>query len=165
MPTFFHGDHASTFISGSWLRGLHDFDLERAYKLILKNATVPGKGGRRYLDEYMERGWIAEKDTVNVPTWDEYKGAVTKTQEYAYDDYAVALVAKELGDEANYKLMMERSNNYKTLFDPSTGFWRGKIDDGSWIQDFDPYYPYYQYMYREANAWNALFFAPTTPKA
>ena len=49
------------FISGSWLRGLHDFDLERAYKLILKNATVPGKGGRRYLDEYMERGWIAEK--------------------------------------------------------------------------------------------------------
>jgi hypothetical protein len=48
MPTFFHGDHASTFISGSWLRGLHDFDLERAYKLILKNATVPGKGGRRY---------------------------------------------------------------------------------------------------------------------
>ena len=98
------------------MRGLHDFDLERAYKLILKNATVPGKGGRRYLDEYMERGWIAEKDTVNVPTWDEYKGAVTKTQEYAYDDYAVALVAKELGDEANYKLMMERSNNYKTLF-------------------------------------------------
>ena len=112
----------------------------------------------------MERGWIAEKDTVNVPTWDEYKGAVTKTQEYAYDDYAVALVAKELGDEANYKLMMERSNNYKTLFDPSTGFWRGKIDDGSWIQDFDPYYPYYQYMYREANAWNALFFAPHDPE-
>ena len=67
MPTFFHGDHASTFISGSWLRGLRDFNLERAYKLILKNATVPGKGGRRYLDEYMERGWIAEKDTVNVP--------------------------------------------------------------------------------------------------
>ena len=105
---------------------MHDFDLERAYKLILKNATVPGKGGGRYLDEYMERGWIAEKDIVNVPTWDEYIGAVTKTQEYAYDDYAVAFVAKELGDEANYKLMKERSNNYKTLFDPSTGFWRGK---------------------------------------
>lgn len=164
MPTFFHGDHASTFISGSWLRGLHDFDLNRAYKLILKNATVPGEGGRRYLDEYIKRGWIAEKDTVNVPTQDEYKGAVTKTVEYAYDDYAVALVAKELGDEANYKLLMKRSENYKTLFDPSTGFWRGKIDNGSWIKDFDPYYPYYQYMYREANAWNALFFAPHDPE-
>ena len=164
MPTFFHGDHASTFISGSWLRGIRNFDLQRAYKLLLKNATVPGRGGRPYLDEYLERGWIAEKDTTHVPFWDEYKGAVTKTVEYAYDDYAVALVAKELGDDANYQTLMERSNNYKTLFDPSTGFWRGKIDNGSWIEDFDPYYPYYQYMYREANAWNSLFFAPHDPE-
>ena len=164
MPTFFHGDHASTFIAGSWLRGLRDFDLQRAYNLILKNATVPGKGGRPYLDEYIKRGWIAEKDTVNVPTQDEYKGAVTKTVEYAYDDYAVALVAKELGDKENYDVLMKRANNYKTLFDPGTGFWRGKIEDGSWIADFDPYYPYYQYMYREANAWNALFFAPHDPE-
>lgn len=164
MPTFFHGDHASTFIAGTWLRGIQNFDLERAYKLILKNATVPGRGGRRYLDEYLERGWIAEKDTANVPTWDEYKGAVTKTVEYAYDDYAVGLVAKELGDEENYEKMMKHSENYKNLFDPSTGFWRGKIDDGSWIADFDPYYPYFQYMYREANAWNALFFAPHDPE-
>lgn len=160
MPTFFHGDHASVFVAGTYLRGLTDFDLQRAYNLLLKNATVPGRGGRPYLDEYMERGWIAEKDTTNVPTQDEYKGAVTKTVEYAYDDYATALIAKELGDMANYEMLMGRTSNYKNLFDPGTGFWRGKIDDGSWIVDFDPYYPYYQYMYREANAWNSLFFAP-----
>lgn len=164
MPTFFHGDHASTFISGTWLRGIQDFDLERAYRLILKNATVPGRRGRIYLDEYLERGWISEKDTTNVPTWDEYKAGVTKTVEYAYDDYAVALVAKELGDEANHDLMMKHSQNYKNLFDPSTGFWRGKIDDGTWVKEFDPYYPYFQHMYREANAWNALFFAPHDPE-
>lgn len=164
MPTFFHGDHASVFVSGSYLRGIKDFDLNRAYELLLQNAFVPGRGGRPYLDEYMERGWIAEKDTVNVPTWDEYKGAVTKTVEYAYDDYAIALIAKELGDEENYEVLMERSDNYKKVFDPATGFWRGRIDDGSWIEDFDPYYPYYQYMYREANAWNALFFAPHDPE-
>ena len=160
MPTFFHGDHASVFVAGTYLRGLRGYDIERAYKLLLKNATVPGRGGRPYLDEYIERGWIAEKDTVNVPTWDEYKAAVTKTVEYAYDDYATALIAKELGDEENYKLLMSRTSNYKNLFDPSTGFWRGRIDDGSWIKDFDPYYPYYAYMYREANAWQSLFFAP-----
>lgn len=160
MPTFFHGDHASTFVTGSYLRGLKDFDLQRAYKLLLKNATVPGRGGRPYLDEYLERGWIAEKDTTNVPTWDEYKGAVTKTVEYAYDDYATALIAKELDDTENYEKLMAHSSNYKNLFDPSTGFWRGKIEDGSWIKEFDPYYPYFQYMYREANAWNSLFFAP-----
>lgn len=164
MPTFFHGDHASTFVAGSYFRGLKDFDLRRAYKLLLKNATVPGNGGRPYLDEYLKRGWIAEKDTLNVPTEDEYKGAVAKTLEYAYDDYAVALIARELGDKENHDLLMKHSENYKTLFDPSTGFWRGRIDDGSWIKDFDPYYPYYQYMYREANAWQALFFAPHDPE-
>ena len=164
MPTFFHGDHASVFVAGSYLRGLTDFDLERAYKLLLKNATVPGRGGRPYLDEYMERGWIAEKDTTNVPTWNEYKAAVTKTVEYAYDDYATALIAKVLGDDDNYRMLMARTGNYKNLFDPSTGFWRGRIDDGSWIVDFDPYYPYYAYMYREANAWQSLFFAPHDPE-
>ena len=164
MPTFFHGDHASVFVAGSWLRGIRDFDLERAYKLLLKNATVPGRGGRPYLQEYIDKGWIPEKDTVNVPTWDEYKAAVTKTVEYAYDDYATALIAKELGDMENHDLLMSRTGNYKNLFDPSTGFWRGRIEDGSWIKDFDPYYPYFAYMYREANAWQSLFFAPHDPE-
>ncbi|MDR3060642.1 MAG: GH92 family glycosyl hydrolase [Dysgonamonadaceae bacterium] len=164
MPTFFHGDHASAFVAGTYLRGLKDFDLERAYQLLLKNATVPGRGGRPYLNEYMNRGWIAEKDTTNVPTWDEYKAAVTKTVEYAYDDYATALISKELGDKENYKMLMKRSGNYKNLFDPVTGFWRGRIDNGNWIRDFDPYYPYFAYMYREANAWQSLFFAPHDPQ-
>lgn len=164
MPTFFHGDHASTFVSGAWLRGVRDFDLERAYKLLLKNATVPGRGGRPYLDEYMERGWIAEKDTTNVPTEHEYKAAVTKTVEYAYDDYATALIAQELKDKKNHKMLMKRSQNYKNLFDPSTGFWRGRIASGEWVKEFDPYYPYYAYMYREANAWQSLFFAPHDPE-
>ena len=167
MPTFFHGDHASTFVAGSWLRGLRDFDLKRAYALMLKSATVPGRGGRPYLNEYLERGWISEKDTTNVPTEDEYKGSVTKTVEYAYDDYATALVAHELKDKKNEKLLLRHSQNYKTLFDPSTGFWRGKVirdGKGLWIEDFRPNYPYYQYMYREADAWNSLFFAPHDPK-
>lgn len=163
MPTYFHGDHASTFISGTWLRGLHTFDLKRAYQLILKNATVPGRGGRSYLEEYMQQGWIAEKDTTNVPTWDEYKASVTKTLEYAYDDYAVALVAHDLKDKKNEKLLMERAKNYKNVYDPETGFMRGRIADGSFIKDFRPDYPYYAYMYREATGWNSLFYAPHDP--
>lgn len=160
MPTFFHGDHASTFVAGSYQRGLRGFDLNRAYQLILKNATVPGRGGRPYLDEYLKQGWIAEKDTTQVPYYDEYKAAVTKTLEYAYDDYATAQVAKILGDTKNYKLLMKHSQNYQNVFDPSTGFFRGRIADGSFIKEFDPYYPYFAYMYRESNAWNNLFFAP-----
>lgn len=163
MPTFFHGDHASTFVIGAWQRGVRGFDLERAYRLLLKNATVPGRGGRPYLDEYISQGWIAEKDTTDVPTEDEYKAAVTKTVEYAYDDYATALVAQVLKDKSNYSLLLKRSANYKTLFDPSTGFWRGKTANGEWVKEFDPYMPYYAYLYREANAWQSLFFAPHDP--
>lgn len=164
MPTFFHGDHASTFISGTWRRGIHDFDLERAYKLILKNATVAGRNGRRYMDEYLERGWISDKDTTNLPFFNEFKGGVQKVLEYSYDDYATAQVAKILGDKENYEFLMKQSQNYKKMFDPSTGFYRGRIDDGSWYKDFDPYYPYFQHMWREANAWNVLFYPPHDPK-
>ena len=164
MPTFFHGDHASTFISGTWRRGIHDFDLERAYKLILKNATVAGRNGRRYMDEYLERGWISDKDTTNLPFFNEFKGGVQKVLEYSYDDYATAQVAKILGDKENYEFLMRQSQNYKKMFDPSTGFYRGRIDDGSWYKDFDPYYPYFQHMWREANAWNVLFYPPHDPK-
>lgn len=164
MPTFFHGDHCSTWVAGMWTRGIRDFDLQRAYQLLLKNATVPGRGGRPFLDEYIERGWIAEVDSTGVTTEQEYKAAVTKTQEYAYDDYAVAQLAKLLGDKQNYKLLMQRSSNYKNLFNPANGFWQGKTADGQWVRDFDPYYPYYAYQYREANAWQSLFFAPHDPE-
>lgn len=164
MPTFFHGDHASTFVSGSWLRGIRDFDLQRAYKLLLKNATVPGRGGRPYMDEYLKQGWVAEKDTDNVPYYNEYKAAVTKTLEYSYDDYATALIAKELGDTKNYKLLMEHSKNYRNVFDPSTGFYRGRVPSGAFVRQFDPYYPYFAYQFREANAWQSLFYAPHDPQ-
>lgn len=164
MPTFFHGDHASAFVAGSWLRGIRGFDLQRAYRLLLRNATVPGRGGRAYLDEYLRRGWIAEKDTLNVPYYDEYKAAVTKTLEYSYDDYATALIARLLGDKKNYRLLMKHSRNYRNVFDPSTGFYRGRVESGRFVSQFDPYYPYFAYQYREANAWQSLFYAPHDPE-
>lgn len=160
MPTFFHGDHASTFVSGTWLRGIRGFDLERAYKLLLRNAIVPGRGGRIYLEEYLKQGWISDSGLPDIPFYDEYKGGVAKTLEYSYDDYATALVADVLGDTANRDLLLAHSRNYRNVFDPSTGFYRGRTDDGAWITPFNPYYPYYQHMYREANAWEVLFYPP-----
>lgn len=164
MPTFFHGDHASAFIAGAYARGVRNFDLKAAYKLLWRNAFVPGKGGRPFLKEYMENGYVAEKDTTWIPFYVECKAAVTKTLEYAYDDYATALIAKELGDKKSYRTLMKRSSNYKNVFDPSTGFFRGRLDQKRWVTPFDPYYPYFAFMYREANAWQSLFFAPHDTK-
>ncbi len=69
-------------------------------------------------------------------------------------------MAKKLGDTANYRVLMQRSTNYKNVFDPSTRFMRGRLENGDWVKNFDPQYPYYEYMYREANAWQVSFFAP-----
>lgn len=160
MPTFFHGDHSSPFIAGAYLRGVRNFDLDATYKMLLRNALVPGRGGRPFLDEYLSRGYVAEIDTTWVPFDVHGKAAATKTVEYAYDDYATALLARELGDTLFYNILMEHSQNYKNVFDPSTGFIRGRLASGEWVTPFDPYYPYFEFMYREANAWQSLFFAP-----
>ena len=162
MPTFFHGDHASAFISGSYLRGLRNFDVKSAYNLLLRNATVEG-GTRPFITEYMEKGYISDPDIQHPVIETKAKAGVTKTLEYAYDDYAVALLAKELKDTANYNMLMKRTGNYKNMFDPSTELMRGRLANGDWVKNFDPQYPYYEYMYREANAWQSSFFAPHDP--
>jgi predicted alpha-1,2-mannosidase len=159
IPTFFHGDHAAAFIAGSYLRGLHAFDVKDAYRLLLRNATVEG-GTRPHIAEYKKKGYISEIDIENPKVETVGSAGVTKTLEYAYDDYAVALLAKELKDDPNYALMMQRSKNYKNMFDPSTGLMRGRLENGEWIKNFNPQFPYYEYMYREANAWESSFFAP-----
>jgi predicted alpha-1,2-mannosidase len=162
MPTFFHGDHASVFITGSYLRGLRDYNVNTAYRLMLKNATV--EGTRKYVDEYNTKGYIAELDVPNPVTETVTKAAVTKTLEYAYDDYAVALLGQQLNDTANYRMLMKRTKNYKNVFNPLTGFMEGRLANGDWVKNFNPYYPYYEYMYREANAWQSSFFVPQDVK-
>ena len=159
MPTFFHGDHAAAFIAGSYLRGLRGYDIQSAYHLLLRNATVEGPS-RPYLAEYINKGYVSELDVPNPRVETKGRAGVTKTLEYAYDDYAVALVAKELKDETNYAMLMKRSRNYTNTFDPSTGLMRGRLADGEYVKNFNPQFPYYEYMYREANAWESSFFAP-----
>ncbi|WP_121355214.1 GH92 family glycosyl hydrolase [Flavisolibacter nicotianae] len=159
IPTFFHGDHAASFIAGSYLRGIDDFDVKGAYNLLLRNAYVEGSS-RPHLNEYREKGFISEPDLPNPHVETKANTGVSKTLEYAYDDYALAQMAKKLGDTAHYRELMERSKNYKNVFDPSTRFMRGRLANGDWVKNFNPQYPYYEYMYREANAWQVSFFAP-----
>ncbi len=159
IPTFFHGDHGASSITGAYLRGIDDFDVKGTYEILLKNANVSG-GARPHIAEYIEKGFISDPDIKNPHVETKANAGVSKTLEYAYDDYSLAQMAKKLGDSANYKILMARSNNYKNMFDPSTRFMRGRLANGDWISPFDPQYPYYEYMYREANAWQMSFFAP-----
>ncbi|TWT37115.1 Glycosyl hydrolase family 92 [Posidoniimonas corsicana] len=159
MPTFFHGDHAAPFIAGAYLRGLRGFDAQRAYELLLRNATLENRT-RPHVLAYIDKGYVPEQDVADPVLETVANAGVTKTLEYAYDDYAVARLAEALGDADNQRLLMQRTGAYKNVFDESTGFMRGRLASGEWIKEFDPERVFYEYMYREANAWQSTFFAP-----
>lgn len=159
IPTFFHGDHGASSIAGAYLRGIDNFDINATYQLLLRNANVPGRA-RPYLAEYIAKGFISDPDIPKPHVETKAKAGVSKTLEYSYDDYSLAQIAIKLGDTTNYRILMARSNNYKNVFDPTTRFMRGRLENGDWIENFNPQYPYYEYMYREANAWQVSFYAP-----
>lgn len=160
MPTFFHGDHAAPFITGTYLRGVRGYDVQKAYELLIRNATVENRRARPHVAEFIEKGYVSTPVVDNPTVETKAKAGVTKTLEYAYDDYAIARLAKELGDEKTFETFTKRAQNYKNVFDSETGLMRGRLENGDWVEPFDPKFPYYEYMYREANAWQSSFFAP-----
>ncbi len=168
LATSFHGDFASSYIAGAYARGVRGYDIKKAYRLMLNNANSPGGNGvrvpRPHNDDYLKLGYVAEANISNPTTETVSTAGATKTLEFAYSDYSIAQVAKALGDKDVYDAMMKRSKNYKNVFDSQTGFMRGRLADGSWVTPFDPLYPYYEFMYREANAWQSSFFVPQDTK-
>lgn len=138
------GDHVSTTIADAYMKGIRDFDAESAWKYMRQNAFdhpstddyLDGKG-RRALKSYLQYGYIPLEDSV----WDAFHRyeQVSRTLEYAFDDYALAMFAKELGKEDDYVTLIKRSSNWKNVFDVKTGYVRGRNADGKWIEPFDPY--------------------------
>ncbi len=87
--------------------------------------------------------------------------SVSKTLEYAYDDWCIAQLAKRLNKPEDYKLFSERSEVYKNLFDKNVGFMRGRLSDGSWKTPFSPKFSSHrQDEYTEGNAWQYSWFVP-----
>ena len=137
------GDHVSTMISDAYIKGINDFDIEKAYMFMRQNAfdSPPEKDylegkGRRALPSYIRYGYIPLEDSV----WDAFhrREQVSRTLEYALDDYALSRVAKAIGRKDDYQLLSERSGNYRNVFDKQTGYVRGRYADGRWKEPFDP---------------------------
>jgi predicted alpha-1,2-mannosidase len=160
MNTSFHGDHASLMYDGAWQRGI-PFDYAAAYNYLRKNATDP-KGPRDYLVEYMKNGWIADIVPPGNPSppYAGGKAGVATTLEYAWDDHALADLARRLGKVDDAQMFLRRAGNYRNVFDASTGFMRGRTSDGRWISPFDPGEPYYNFMMKEASGWSTLWLVP-----
>ena len=163
MPIFFHGDHASVFVTGSYLRGIRGFDVQKAYELMKHNATEENPRARPHLAAYDSLGYVPELNLHGVEVATPANTGVTRTLGYSYDDYAVARLASELGHADDAARFMARSGNFRNVFDTSTGFMRGRTAEGPFVEEFDPYVPYFYYQYREANCWQSSFFAPHDP--
>ena len=160
MNTSFHGDNAVFLYLGAMERGI-PFDYAAAYEYLRKNATDP-KGPRGYLDEYMAKGWIADivPEGSPSPPYAGGKAGADKTLEYAWDDHALAQMARRLGKTDDHRMFLKRAGNYRNVFDSAIGFMRGRTEDGRWIAPFDPGEPYYNFMMKEASGWSTLWLVP-----
>ena len=127
------GDSANIVIAESYLKGLTDFDFESAYdamKYSSENQTV--KSGRNFIDLYNQYGYIPQDiEGVNK--------SVARTLEYAWQDAAIASMAKELGKEEDFQKYTEKSMYYKNVFNPETKYFQARNSDGSFVWNFSPY--------------------------
>ncbi len=138
------GYHGVSVIADAYLKGLDGFDAQKALQAMKHSALQDHLGLKSY------------KALSFIPLEIESE-SVSKTLEYAYDDWTIAQMAKALGQTEDYHEFIKRAQNYKSVFDPKTGFMRARQYNG-WFSPFDPYEV--NFNYTEANAWQYRFFVP-----
>ena len=139
------GDHCIAMIGDAIIKDAPGFDYEEAYMLMRKNAFEAnpdsasyrdGKG-RRAMESYLKYNYVPLEDQVMEAF--HRREQVSRTLEYAYDDFVLSQVAKKLGKTDDYKALIKRAENYRNVIDPETGYARGRHADGTWIEPFDPF--------------------------
>lgn len=138
------GYHAVPVIADAYMKGIRDYDVDKAFEAMKHSATRDKLG----LDYYKKLGYIpVEKESESV----------SKTLEYAYDDWTISQMAKAMGKTADYETFTKRAQYYKNVFDPETQFMRGRFRN-TWFAPFDPYEV--NFNYTEANSWQYSFYVP-----
>lgn len=138
------GYHAIPVIADAYIKGIRDYDTEVAFKAMLASAHQDIFG----LKYYKKIGF--------VPAESEHE-SVSKTLEYAYDDWCIAQVAKSIGAQDVADTFAIRAQGYRHLLDPQTGFMRARFNS-SWYKPFDE--REVNYNYTEANSWQYSFYVP-----
>ena len=165
------GNHSIPTIAEMYAKGIRGFDANAALDAMIDTMNQKRFG----LEEYRARGYIAHgaykksstwRAPANVPeilTAVEERGkevqSVSRTLEYAYDDACVARFAAMIGRSEAAAANAARARNWRNIFDPATGFMRGKTADGKFVEPFDPRRITFD-DYTEANAWHYAFFVP-----
>lgn len=144
------GYHALPVIADAWRKGIRGFDGGAALEAMLSSAR-----SRRYegIGDYLAFGYVPD---------DGHSSSASKTLEYAYDDWTLAVMAADLGRATEAAEFQRRARSHRSLWDPATGFFRARRRDGSWRTPFDPLQTHDQ-GYIEGNAWNWTFYVPHDP--
>ncbi|MDA9111650.1 GH92 family glycosyl hydrolase [Flavicella sp.] len=158
------GYHSVPVIVDAYKKGIKDFDVEKAYKAIVHastydtiNVTFPSKRVQSIL---MPMGKFYNETMDYIPA-DLENESVSKALEYAYNDWCIAQMAKELGKTDDYNRFMKRSKKYTQYYDTKMGFMRGKNADGKWREPFDPRFSRHRKDdYTEGNAFQWSWFVP-----
>lgn len=126
------GDPAIPVIVDTWLRGIQDFDIEKAYKAMRKSATTSGAKNkiRPDIDYYISHGY--------VPLMSEFDNSVSHALEYYIADWNLAQIAKELGKTEDYNRFLKQSQGYKNYFCPDFEIIRPKLKNGEFLPNFNP---------------------------
>lgn len=138
------GYHAVPVVADAIMKGVQGIDATLALEAMIHSADEDRAG----LESYKRLGFVDGSKTSE---------SVSRTLEYAYDDWCIAMVAAKIGRRDEAARFLRRAQNWKNLFDPSTGFMRARVE-GHWFQPFDP--AEVNYHYTEANAWQYSFFVP-----
>jgi predicted alpha-1,2-mannosidase len=135
------------------VKNIKGFDMAAAYEGLKKHATQQGNPdagyGRRGIEQYLQHGYDPA---------DKVEQSAAETVDAAYGDFCIAQVAKALGKTDDYAMFMKRAGNWRNIFDPNSGYLRGKNSDGSFLEPFSPIR--WGDPYVEGAAWQHRFDAP-----
>lgn len=142
------GNNSASVVADAYLKGLRGYDIETLWEAVVHGANNQGPMsavGRDGAEYYKKLGYVPYNVGVNE--------SAARTLEYAYDDFAIYKLGQALGKpKKEINIYKERSMNYKNLFDPSYGLMRGKNEDGSWQEDFNPFR--WGNPFTEGNSWH-----------
>jgi predicted alpha-1,2-mannosidase len=150
------GTHLDAVFADAYFKGIRNFDIESAYQAMRKNATEVGDEAGHY-----GRRGIMEFDQLGYVPADRVDHAASRTQDFAYNDYCVAQVAKALGKQDDYERFIKRAFYYRNTFDPNVDFMRGRNTDGSWETPFNEFA--WGGAFIEGSAWQCGWAVPHDP--
>ncbi|QCR21156.1 GH92 family glycosyl hydrolase [Pontibacter sp. SGAir0037] len=142
------GNNSASVVADAYVKGLRGYDIEKLYEALVHGANNEGPItaiGRKGVEYYNKLGYVPYDVKINENA--------ARTLEYAYDDFAIYQLAKALNKpQAEIDLYAKRSQNYRNLFDPSTGLMRGKNQDGKFQSPFNPFK--WGDAFTEGNSWH-----------